>query len=85
MLVIAKDLVSNRLNNQFYKSDLDCDLDFDPMTLVLKPALDVAKMYHHTKYEVSMPRHSKVIARTVSQTDRQADSMKTLPSRLCGW
>ena len=77
--------MSNRLNNQFYKSDLDLDLDFDPMTLVLELSLDMAKMYHHTKYEVSMSRHSKVIARTVSQTDRQADSMKTLPSRICRW
>ena len=27
-------------------------------------------MYHHTKYEVSMSRHSKVIG----QTDRQTDT-----------
>ena len=36
----------------FYQSDLD----HDPMTLILK------KMSHHTKIEVSMSRHSKVIA-----------------------
>ena len=39
------------------------------MTLVLKLDLDMVKMYHHTKNEVSMSRHSKVIARTDRQTD----------------
>ena len=34
------------------------------LTLVLKLDLDIGKMYHHTKNEVSMSRHSKVIART---------------------
>ena len=56
------------------------DLDLDPMTLVLKLDLDMVKMYDHTKNEVSMSRHSKVIART----HRHIDSMKTLPSRICG-
>ena len=37
------------------------------MTLILKLDLDIIKMYHHIKNEVSMPRHPKVIA----QTDRQ--------------
>ena len=37
------------------------------MTLILKLDLDMVKMYHHTKHEVYMSRHSKVIA----QTDRQ--------------
>ena len=40
----------NGQNNQFYKSDLD----LDPMTLVLKLDLDMVKMYHHNKSEVSM-------------------------------
>ena len=43
------------------------------MTLILKLDLDMIKMYHHTKNEVSMSRHSKVIAQTETetQTDRQ--------------
>ena len=57
--------VSNSQNNKFYKSDLDCDL----MTLVLKFDLDVVKMYLHSKNEVSISRHSKV----VDQMDRQTD------------
>ena len=51
------------------------------MTLVLKLDLDLVKMSHHTKNEVSMSRHSKVIVCTDTQTDRHTDSMKTLPSR----
>ena len=41
------------------------------LTLILKLYLDVVKMHHHTKNEVSMPTHSKVIARTDRQTHRQ--------------
>ena len=44
------------------------------MTLVLKLDLDIVKMYHHAKNEVSTSRYSKVIA----QTDAQRDNMKTL-------
>ena len=62
-------MVSNSQNNQFYKSDFD----LDPMTLVLKLDLDIVKMYHHTKNEISMSRHSKVIARTDRQTHRHTD------------
>ena len=45
------------------------------MTLILKLDLDIAKMYQHTKNEVSMSRGSKVIALTDKnrQTDRQTD------------
>ena len=50
------------------------------MTFILQLDLDMVKMYHHTKSEVSMPRHSKVI----TCTDRHTDSMKTLPSHICG-
>ena len=39
------------------------------MTLVLKLDLDIVKMYHHTKNEVSMSTPSKVIAQTDTQTD----------------
>ena len=39
------------------------------MTLILKLDLDIVKMYHHTKNEVSMSIPSKVIARTDRQTD----------------
>ena len=60
-------------NNQFNQSDPDFDL------MVLKLDLDMVKMYHHTKNEVSMSRHSKVLAqtdkhRTGRQTGRQTDS-----------
>ena len=41
------------------------------MTLLLKLDLDMVKMYHHTKNEVSMSKHSKVIACTDRQTHRQ--------------
>ena len=44
------------------------------MTLVLKLNLDMVKM-HHTKNEVSMIRHSKVIARTDTHTDGQTDRL----------
>ena len=50
-----------KMNNQFYKSDLD----LDSMTLVLKHDLD---MVNHTKNEVSMSMHSKFIAKTDRQT-----------------
>ena len=43
------------------------------MTLILKFALDMVKIYHHTKNEVSMSNTSKVIAGTDRQTDRQTD------------
>ena len=59
------------------------------MTLILKLDLDIVKMYHHTKNEVSMSTASKVIAQTDThtqidtQTDRHThthtDTMKTLP------
>ena len=58
---------SNSQNDQFYKSDVD----LGPMTLVLKLDLDMVKMSHYTKNEVSMSGHSKVIACTDTQTDRQ--------------
>ena len=40
------------------------------MALILKLDLDMVNMYHHTKHEVSMSWHSKVIARTDTQTGR---------------
>ena len=43
------------------------------MTLILQLDLDIVKMYHHTKNEVSMSTGSKVIARTDTQTDGQTD------------
>ena len=43
------------------------------MTLILKLDLDMVKIYHHTKNEVSMSRHSKVIAQTDTQTDTLTD------------
>ena len=50
------------------------------MMLVLKLDLDMVKMYHNTKNEASMSRHSKVIART----DRQTHTMKALLFRIRG-
>ena len=44
------------------------------MNLVLTPVLDMVKMYDHTKNEVSMLRHSKVRARTDTQTGRPTDT-----------
>ena len=38
------------------------------MTLILKLDLDIVKMYHHTKNEVSMSTGSKVIAQTGTHT-----------------
>ena len=45
------------------------------MTLVLKLDLDMVKISHHTKNEVSMSRHSKVIAQTDRQTHRQYENI----------
>ena len=55
------------------------DLDLDPVTLILKLNLDIVKMYHHTKNEVSMSIASKVITWTDTQTDRHTNTTKTLP------
>ena len=38
------------------------DLDFDPMTLILKLDLDMVKMYLYTEDEVPSYSSSKVIA-----------------------
>ena len=38
------------------------------MTLILKLDLDIVKMYHHTKNEVSMSTGSKVIVQTDKHT-----------------
>ena len=46
------------------------------MTLILKPDLDMVKMYHYTKNEVFMSRHSKVIAQTDGQTHRQTQTYR---------
>ena len=75
-------MVPNSQNNQFDKHDLG----LSPMTLVLKRDLDIVKMCLHTKNEVSIARHSKVIAQTDRQTHSrtqthiQTDSMKTFTS-----
>ena len=44
------------------------------MTLVLKIDLDMVKMSYHTKNEVSLSRHSKVIAPTDTQTNTQTEA-----------
>ena len=48
-------------------------INFTKVTLTLVPKLDLdmVKMYHHTKNEVSMSRHSKVIAQMDIQTHTQ--------------
>ena len=38
------------------------------MTLILEIDLDIVKMYHHTKIEVSMSKGSKVITQTDKHT-----------------
>ena len=55
-------------------------INLTKLTLVLKLDLDIVKMYHPTKNDVSVSRQSKVTART----DRRTDGMKTLPSRTRG-
>ena len=40
------------------------DLNIDPVTLTFEHDLDMVKMYHHTKDEVSVPTDLKVIAKT---------------------
>ena len=53
------------------------------MTIILNLDLDIVKMYHHTKNEVSMSRHSKVIDQMDRHTDRQTHSVKNyLPTYL---
>ena len=56
------------MNLMFYSqktSFYQYDLDLDPMTCILNLKLDMVKMFHHTKDEVSILKHSKL------QTDRQ--------------
>ena len=78
-------LVSDSQNSLFYQNDLD----LDPMTLILKLDLDMVKIYHHVKNEVSRSLHSKVRACADTQTDRQThthkDNMKTLLCRIRRW
>ena len=69
---MQKNFWSNSHNDQFYKSDLD----FGPMTLVLKCDLHMVKMSHLTKNEDSMSRHSKVIACTDTQTQYETNKNK---------
>ena len=57
------------------------------MTLVLNLDLDMVKILYHTKNEVSMSKHSKVIAQTDRHTDTQTDTQtvqKALPSCVRG-
>ena len=63
--------MSNSQNNQFYKNNLD----LDPVALVLEFDPDMVKMYYHAGNEVSMSRHSKVIARMDTQTERQTETV----------
>ena len=44
------------------------DLNLDQMTLILKPNLDMVKMYLHAKNEVPIHSSSKVIVWTDRQT-----------------
>ena len=52
-----------------------CDLDLDTMILIYERAIDILKMYLHTKNEVSRSTFSKVKAQTGQkrQTDTQTD------------
>ena len=59
-----------------------CDLELDPMTLILKLDPDIMKMYCHTKNEVSRSRHSKVIAQTDRQTDEQMDTQTDMTENI---
>ena len=71
-------LVFNSQDNQFNKSDLD----LDPMTLALKPEIDIVKLSHHTKNEVSMSRHPKSYSpnrQTHTHADRQYENITFPP------
>ena len=67
----------NSQNRHFNQSDHDPHL----MTLVLKLDLDMVKIICHTKNEVSMSKHSKVIAdrQTGRQTHIQTYENITFP------
>ena len=67
----------NTLKQRNFGSNSQND-QFSKVTLVLKLDLDMVKMYHHTKHEVSMSRHSKVFACTDTQTDRKYENI-TVP------
>ena len=53
-----------------------CDLDFDPMTLVLKLNQDIMVTYWYTTNEVNSSLGSKVMAWKLRQTDTQTDMCK---------
>ena len=55
---------------------LKFDLDFDPMTLILKLDLDIVKRDVCTKNEASTFNSSKIITWTDRYTDRQIDGQK---------
>ena len=64
------------------------DLDFDPITLVLKPDLNIGKMYVFTKNEVPSFSGSHVVAQKGRHTGRHIDKptqLKLLPTRICKW
>ena len=52
------------------------DLDLDAMIFLLKPDLDMVKMYHHAKNEVSTSTYSKVtVEQTLRQTHKQYENI----------
>ena len=53
------------------------DLDLDPITFIRELDLDIALTYLHTNNEVPRKRHSKVIARTDTQTHRRITDKHT--------
>ena len=55
-----------------------CDLDLDPMTLIYELDLDIMEIYLYAKNQVPNSKHSKVIARTDTQTDRQTDATENI-------
>ena len=64
-MVTAKEFGIQQFNKPIYQSDLD----LGPRTLILKLDLDMVKMFHHTKNEVSRSRHSKVDTLTDKQSE----------------
>ena len=56
--------MSSYLNKHY----LVCDTGIEPMAFVLELDLDMVKMYHHTKNEVSVPTATKVITHTHTHT-----------------
>jgi len=64
-----------------------CDLDLDPVTLILDFQRDIMKTYLCTASEVCRSQHLRVRARTqqTGQTDTQTDATENITMPRCRW